>query len=128
MVGAGAELDHVATEGEAVGDGCAEARAGEGIGPAGERLVGSDGDAVLLLALGQDLEKQFSAAAIEFDVAQPVGERVNFRNGDKVAAAEPADLALDSALLMGAAGAGALESQRPVVGRAPACVALGRPL
>jgi hypothetical protein len=33
-----------------------------------EGLVGGDGDAVLLLVLGQDLEEQFGAVPVEFHV------------------------------------------------------------
>ncbi|MBB4987381.1 hypothetical protein GGE06_008354 [Streptomyces sp. SFB5A] len=37
-----------------------------------ERLVRGDGDAVLLLALGQNLEQQLGAVAVEFHVAELV--------------------------------------------------------
>ena len=37
-----------------------------------KRLVGGDGDAGFLLALGQDLEQQLGAAAVEFHVAELV--------------------------------------------------------
>lgn len=63
-VGVGAGFDDVAAEGEPVDDGRAEPGVGEGLGPAGEGLVGGDGDAVLLLAFGQDLEEEFGAAAV----------------------------------------------------------------
>jgi hypothetical protein len=46
-------------------------------GPASERLVGGDGDAVLLLLLGQNL-KELGAAAVEFEVA----EFVHFEEAD----------------------------------------------
>jgi hypothetical protein len=39
-------------------------------GPAAEGLVGGDGDAVLLLAFGQDLEQQLGAAPVEFHGAE----------------------------------------------------------
>jgi hypothetical protein len=35
-----------------------------------EGLVGGDGDAVLLLALGQNLEQQLGAVPVEFHVAE----------------------------------------------------------
>ena len=56
-VGGGAGLDDVAVEGEPVDDRGAESRVGEGLGPARERLVGGDRDAVFLLAFGEDLEE-----------------------------------------------------------------------
>src|SRR5690348_4642981 len=71
-VGAGAGLDDVAAEGEAVDDGGAEAGVGEGLGPAAEALVGRDRDAGLFLPLGQDLEEELGAAAVEFHVAELV--------------------------------------------------------
>jgi hypothetical protein len=67
-VGVGAGLDDGSVEGEAVDDGCAEAGVGEGFGPAAEGFVRGDGDAVLLLAFGQDLEEEFGAVAVEFHV------------------------------------------------------------
>jgi hypothetical protein len=36
----------------------------------GERLVGGDRDAVLLVTLGQDLEGHLGAASVEFEVAE----------------------------------------------------------
>lgn len=60
-VGVGAGLDDGAVESEAVDDGRAEAWIRERLGPASKGLVGGDGDAVLLLAFGQDLEEEFSA-------------------------------------------------------------------
>jgi hypothetical protein len=39
---------------------------GKGLGPAAERFVGGDGDAVVFLPLGEDLEQQLGAAAVEF--------------------------------------------------------------
>jgi hypothetical protein len=39
-----------------------------------EGLVGGDGDAVLLLAFGQDLEEEFGSVAVEFHVAEFVGQ------------------------------------------------------
>ncbi len=38
-----------------------------------EGLVGGDGDAVLLLAFGEDLEEEFGASAVEFHVAELIG-------------------------------------------------------
>lgn len=61
--------DDVPAEGEAVHDGGAEPRVGERLRPATERLVGGDRDAVLLLPLGQNLEQQFSAPAVQLHVA-----------------------------------------------------------
>ncbi len=48
----GPGLDDVGVGGEAVDDGGEESGIGEGLSPAGERLVGGDRDAVLLLAFG----------------------------------------------------------------------------
>lgn len=69
-VGAGAGLDDVAAEGEAVDDGSAEPRVGEGLCPAREGFVRGDRHAVLFLPLGQNLEEEFGAAAVEFHVAE----------------------------------------------------------
>jgi hypothetical protein len=52
----------IAVVGEAVDDGGAEPRVGEGLGPASETVVGGDGQTVLLLTLGQNLEQQLGAA------------------------------------------------------------------
>ena len=60
----------VPTEGESVDDGGAEPRVGEGLGPAGEGLVGRDRDGRLLLALGQDLKEQLGAAAVQLHVPE----------------------------------------------------------
>ena len=49
-----------------------KAGGGERLGPAGERLVGGDGDGVLLLTLGQHLEQQLGAAAVQGHVAELV--------------------------------------------------------
>jgi hypothetical protein len=68
-VGVGAGLDDVAAEGEAVDDGGAEAGVGEGLGPAAEALVGRDRDAGFLFPLGEDLEQQLGAAAVQFGVS-----------------------------------------------------------
>jgi hypothetical protein len=62
----------------------AEPRVGEGFGPAAEAFVGGDRDRRLLLSLGQDLEEQFGAAAVEFHVAE-------FVDAEKVDAAVPGD-------------------------------------
>jgi hypothetical protein len=62
----GAGFDDVAAEGEPVDDGGAEPGVGEGLAPAGERLVGGDRDRVLLLALGENLEEEFGGTAVEF--------------------------------------------------------------
>ncbi len=69
-VGLGAGLEDVAAEGEPVDDGGAESGVGEGLAPAGEGVVGGDGDGVLLLAFGEDLEEEFGAAAVELHVAE----------------------------------------------------------
>ena len=74
-VAGGAGLDDLAVEGESVDDGGAEPRVGEGLGPAGERLVGGDRDGGLLLAFGEDLEQQLGAAAVEFEVAELVADQ-----------------------------------------------------
>src|SRR5205823_3236477 len=59
-------------EGEPVNDGGAKPRIGERLGPARERLVGRDRDRRAFLALGEHLEEQFGAAAVEFHVAELV--------------------------------------------------------
>ena len=69
-VGVGASFDDGAVEGEPVDDRGAEPRVGEGFGPAGEGLVGSDGDRVVLLPLGEDLKQQFCSSAIQLHVAE----------------------------------------------------------
>jgi hypothetical protein len=57
-------------EGEPVHDRRAEPGIGEGLGwTAGERLVGGDREAVLLLPLRQNLEEHLGAAAVEFEIA-----------------------------------------------------------
>src|SRR5580704_5100519 len=71
-VGVGAGFDDVAAEGDAVDDGGAQARVGEGLGPAAEGLVGRDRDAGLFLPFGEDLEEELGAAAVEFHVAELV--------------------------------------------------------
>ena len=71
-VAAGAGLDDVPAEGEAVDDGGAEPGVGEGPGPAAEAVVAGDRDGGLLLPFGQDLEQQFGAALVEFHVAELV--------------------------------------------------------
>jgi hypothetical protein len=71
-VAGGAGFDDLTGEGEAVDDGGAEPRVGEGPGPAGERLVASDGDRGPFLPLGEHLEEKFGAAAVEFHVSQLV--------------------------------------------------------
>lgn len=50
----------------------AQSRGAEGLRPAAERLVGGDSDAVLLLALGQDLEQQLGAVPVQFRISQLV--------------------------------------------------------
>jgi len=65
-VAAGAGFDDLSGEGEPVDDGGAQARVGEGLGPAGERFVAGDGDGGSFLAFGQDLEEEFGAAAVEW--------------------------------------------------------------
>jgi transposase len=69
-VGVGAGLDDVAAEGQPVDDGGAEPGIGEGLGPAGKRVVGRDRDGGFLLAVGEHLEQQFRAALIELHIAQ----------------------------------------------------------
>lgn len=54
-----------------------------------------------------------------------LGERVDFRDRDEVVAAEPADLALDSALLVGAADAGLAVERFQAVVRAEGGPAFG---
>src|SRR5271166_5168406 len=71
-VGDGAGLDDLPSEGQPVDDRGAEPRIGEGLGPAGERLVGGDGDRRAFLPLSENLEQQFGAAAVQFHVAQLV--------------------------------------------------------
>jgi hypothetical protein len=73
-VAGGACLDDLAVEGEPVDDGGAKSGVGEGLGPAGERLVGGDRDGGLFLPFGEDLEQQLSAAAVEFEVAELVAD------------------------------------------------------
>ena len=70
--GVGAGLDDVGVEGEPVDDGGAEAGVGEGAVPLGEGGVGGDRDAGAFLAFGENLEEQFRAAAVEFEVAELV--------------------------------------------------------
>src|SRR5215470_9790760 len=65
-VGDGSGLDDLPGEGEPVDDRGAEPGVGEGFRPAGERLVGGDGDRGALLSLGENLEEQFGAAPVEF--------------------------------------------------------------
>src|SRR5712691_5429035 len=71
-VGVGSGLDDVRVEGEPVHDGGAEPRVGEGGGPFAEGGVGGDRDGGAFLALGEDLEEQLGAAAVELEVAQLV--------------------------------------------------------
>jgi hypothetical protein len=52
-VAGGAGFDDVAVVGEPVDDGGAQPGVGEGLGPAGERLVGGDADAGAFLAFGE---------------------------------------------------------------------------
>ena len=74
-VAGGAGFDDGAVVGQAVHDRGAQPGVGEGVGPATERLIRCDGDAVLLFAFGQDLEEQFGAAAVQFHVAQFVDDQ-----------------------------------------------------
>ena len=71
-VGFGAGFDDVAAEGESVDDRSAEPGISERFRPAGERFVGRDRDGVFLFPLGEDLEKEFSATAVEFHIAKLV--------------------------------------------------------
>jgi hypothetical protein len=64
-VAGGAGLDGLPGEGEPVDDGCAQPRVGEGLGLAGERLVGGDRDRRALLPLGENLEERFGAVAVD---------------------------------------------------------------
>ena len=63
-------MDDVGVEGEPVDDGRAQPGVGEGVGPFGERGVGGDRDGGAFFAFGEDLEEEFGAAAVEFEVAQ----------------------------------------------------------
>jgi hypothetical protein len=56
-VGAGAGFDDVPGEGQPVDDRRAEPRVGDGLRPAGERLVARDGQTGGLLAFGEDLSR-----------------------------------------------------------------------
>jgi hypothetical protein len=69
-VGVGAGFDDGDVEREPVDDGGAEAQVGESFGPAGERFVGSDGDGVLLVPFGEDLEEEFGAAPVQFRITE----------------------------------------------------------
>lgn len=69
-VGVGAGFDDGSVEGQPVHYGGAETWVAEGFGPAGEGFVGGDGDGVFLFSLGEDLEEEFSASAVQFHVAQ----------------------------------------------------------
>lgn len=71
----GAGFDDLAGEGEAVDDRGAESGVGEGFCPGRERFVGGDRDRRAFLSLGQDLEEQLGAAAVELQVAQFVDEQ-----------------------------------------------------
>jgi hypothetical protein len=65
--GLGAGSDDVPAEGEAVGDGGEEPWVGERLGPShGEAVVGGDRRGILLFPLGQNLDKQFCAAFVQF--------------------------------------------------------------
>jgi hypothetical protein len=68
-------FDDLAVEGETVDDGRAEPGVGEGLGPAGERLVGGDRDGGLLFAFGEGLEQQFGAAPVQFHIAELVEQK-----------------------------------------------------
>ena len=63
-------FDDGSVESEAVDDRGAEPRVRERVGPTGEGLIRRDRDAVLLFPLGEDLEQEFGASAIEFHVAE----------------------------------------------------------
>lgn len=69
-VGVGAGFDDGAVEGESIDDGGAEARIGEGFCPARKGFVSRDGDRVLFLSFGEDLEQELSAAPVEFHIAE----------------------------------------------------------
>src|SRR5216683_7782816 len=71
-VGVGAGLDDVRVEGEPVDDRGAQPGIGEGGGPFAEGGVGGDRDGGAFLPLGEDLEQQLGAAAVELEVAQLV--------------------------------------------------------
>lgn len=59
-------------EGEPVDDRGDEAGVGDDATPFGEWEVGCDRDAGFFFAFGEDLEQEFGAAAVEFDVAELV--------------------------------------------------------
>jgi len=67
-VGGGAGFDDLSGEGQAVDDGRTQAWVGEGFCPGGERLVGGDRDGRAYLALGENLEQQLRAAAVQLQV------------------------------------------------------------
>jgi len=71
-IAAGAGLDDVPAEGEAVDDGGAEPWVGECLRPAAEAVVAGDRDGVLFFAFGQDLEEQLGAAAVCGNKVGPV--------------------------------------------------------
>lgn len=73
-----------AVEGQAVDDGRAESWIGERLRPPAKTFVRSDGDAALLLALGQNLKQQLSAPAVKLHVPE-------FINAQKIDTAATGD-------------------------------------
>ena len=73
-VAGGAGLDDVAVVGEAVNDGGAQSRVGEGPGPARERFVADDGHGGTFLPFGQHLEEELGSSAVELEVAELVDQ------------------------------------------------------
>lgn len=71
-VGVRTSFDDGAVEGQPVHDRGAQARVGEGFGPAGEGFVACDRDGIFLLTLGEDLEEELSTAAVQFHIAKLV--------------------------------------------------------
>jgi hypothetical protein len=63
-VGVGSGLNDVAAESKSIDNSRTQARVGERLRPRSEAVVGGDGHAVLLFALGQHLEQQFSSATV----------------------------------------------------------------
>ena len=74
-VGLGAGFEDAGVEGDPVDDGGDEAGVGEDGAPFAEGQVGGDGDGGSFLALGDDLEEQLAAAAVDLDVAEFVEQQ-----------------------------------------------------
>jgi hypothetical protein len=71
-VGLGAGLEDAGVEGDPVDDGGNKPGVGEDGAPFAERQVGSDRDGGFLVAFGDDLEEQSSAAGVDLDVTELV--------------------------------------------------------